>query len=278
MFCPSISASTVASLIGLNPYRPRHESMYAVMRKETTLKERMTRLENENQLVQYEAIRRKLAWAPEVRHVVNLGVREAQTNQNIPAIVERAGEAINTVARMRFPTIPDDVREALVKECASDIQKQRGLQNEDAVLNEYESTTQTIVTQRNTCMRYANCGTYKLCGRIDGYVESLNRIVDSKERTRHWPSVPIYDEIQMRVYMELMECPEAELVERFPNGKTRNTVYTRDAAIWKTIHDSLEKVAAEMRDAASSDELLLKIIEANTFKDVSRPIPNASNA
>lgn len=278
MFCPSISASTVASLIGLNPYRPRHESMYAIMRKESTLKERMTRLENENQLVSYEAMRRKLAWAPEVRHVVNLGLKESQTNENIPAIVERAAEAINTVARMRFPTMPDHVRAAMVKECASDIHKQRGLQNEDAVLNQYEAATETVVTERNTCMRYADCGSYKLCGRIDGYVESLNRIVDSKERTRQWSTVPIYDEIQMRVYMELMGCPEAELVERFPNGKTRNTIFKRDAAIWKTIHDSLEKVAGEMREAASSDELLLKIIYANTFKDDSRPIPNASNA
>ena len=271
-FHPSISASAVAALIGKNPYRPPYEAMYAILRKESTLKERMTRLENTNQLVSLDMIRRKVSASPDVRHIVNLGIKETDTDENIPAIVERAAETINAVAAARFPGIPENVRREIVKECASDIQKQRGLRNENEVLDQYEVATDTVVTERNTCMRYATFDTFKLCGRIDGYVASLNRIVDSKERTRHWPKVPVYDEIQLRVYMELMKCPEAELVERFPNGQKRNTVFMRDDDEWKSIYDGLVAASQEMMAAASSDEALLKIIQANTFKDETRRI------
>ena len=271
-FHPSISASSVAALIGKNPYRPPHEVMYSILRKDRTIGDRIYHLENIHQRVSVDMVRRMVSSSTEVRQIVKTGIAETDTNENIPDIVDRAAESIDTLAVQKFPTLPDAVRRAIVKECASDIQKQRGTRNENAVLNEYEVATKTVVSDRNTCMRNATYDTFKLCGRIDGYVATLNRIVDSKERTRHWATVPAYDEIQLRVYMELMKCPEAELVERFPNGTRRNTVFKREDVIWKVIYDGLVSAAAEMAEAALNDDALLKIIESNTFKDETRQI------
>lgn len=271
-FTPSISASAVAALIGKNPYRPPYEVMYDILRKDRTIEDHINQLQNTHQRVSLNMVRRVVSSSADVRQIVKMGIAETETDENIPAIVDRAAEGIHTLAVQKFPTMPDHVRRAIVNECASDIQKQRGTRNENAVLNEYEAATNTVVTERNTCMRYAAYDTFKLCGRIDGYVASLNRIVDSKERTRQWASVPKYDEIQLRVYMELMKCPEAELVERFPNKTTRTTLFKRDDESWKEIYDGLVSASAEMSEAAQNDVILMKIIDANTFKDETRRI------
>lgn len=273
-FVPEIPASAVAAVIGLNPYRSPYEAMYTVLKKDKILKDQIQELERVHNRVSLDSIRRKVAAHSEVRAIVQRGLVEADTNPDIPGIVDRAKSSIELLTNLRYPSLPASVRTSIVKECASDIHKQRGTNNETEVLNQYEARTKTHVTERNTCMRYLKCGDYNLCGRIDGYVASLNRIVDSKERTVHWPEVPMYDEIQMRVYMELMGCPEAELVERFPNGSTRTTVFERGDSQWSHIHTKLTAAAAEMISASKDRTALLKIVEANTFKD-SPPPPEA---
>jgi hypothetical protein len=261
-----------------SPYKSPYEAMYAILKKDKPTKERIQALETAQSRVSLDSLRRKLSAHPEVREIVNRGLRETEMDEDIPGIVDRAKTAIETITSLRYPTLPNSVRNSIVKECASEIHKQRGLKNENQVLDQYEATKKTEVTERNTCMRYMNCGDYKLCGRIDGYVATLNRIVDSKERTTYWTEVPIYDEIQLRVYMELMGCPEAELIERFPNGKVRNTIFHRDADRWRAIHEALVRGAAQMVSATKDDTVLMKIISANTFSDVVTSTPNAGYA
>lgn len=273
-YVPEFPASAVAAVTGSHPYKSPYEAMYAVLKKDKITKERIQSLEVAHSRVSLDSIRRKISASTEVREIVSRGLKETETNSDVAGIVDTAKVAINTVASLRYPDLPDSVRNNIVKECAGNIHKQRGTKNENEVLDQYEAATKTTVTERNTCMRYMNCGDYKLCGRIDGYVESLNRIVDSKERSVHWPEVPLYDEIQLRVYMELMGCPEAELVERFPGGTTRNTVFHRDPARWKAIDTALRQATATLVEATNSDAALLKIIEANTFKDTSPSTPN----
>lgn len=277
-FIPEIPASAVAAVIGLNPYKAPYEAMYAILKKDKILKDEIQDLERVHRRVSLDTVRRKVASHSEVRAIVQRGLAETETNSDIPGIVDRAKTSIELLTNLRYPSLPPSVRASIVRECASDIHKQRGTKNENDVLNQYETRTKTQVTDRNTCMRYLKCGDYNLCGRIDGYVASRNRIIDSKERTVHWPEVPVYDEIQMRVYMELMGCPEAELVERFPNGSTRNTLFERDDAQWSQIHARLTAAAQEMISASKDRSVLLKIIEANTFKDSEPSTPNAGHS
>jgi hypothetical protein len=109
-------------------------------------------------------------------------------------------------------------------------------------------------------------GTFKLVGRIDGYVESEKRIVDSKERTREWPTVPLYDEIQMRIYMIMTDAREAELVERFPNGTTRHTKYTNDADKWNSLRSAIERAVQKLNTAIENEEELKRIVFMNTVE------------
>ena len=280
-FVPEIPASSVAAVIGLHTYKTPYEAMYAILKKDAITKERIRALEQTHDRVSLDTMRRKVAASPGVYSAVRYGLdqsRTASSTEDLDAIVEEAKRNIGFVVASQFPSLPPEVQSSIVNECASDIHKQRGTKNENAVLNQYEARTKTQVTERNTCMRYANCGAYKLCGRIDGYVASLNRVVDSKERRVHWPTPPVYDEIQLRVYMELMGCPEAELVERFPNGETRHTLYERDPEKWGRVHEGLVKAAQTMVAATTDDAVLLRIINANTFKGSGSSTPNASHS
>jgi hypothetical protein len=107
-------------------------------------------------------------------------------------------------------------------------------------------------------------GSWTLVGRCDGYVASENRIVDSKDRTRHWPQVPLYDEIQLRCYMTMYDAAESELIERFPDGQTRHTKYLNDPAKWATLQTAVEAGVATLNAIAADDEELKRVVFANT--------------
>lgn len=51
---------------------------------------------------------------------------------------------------------------------ASQIHKQRGLRNENEILDNHEKEAKVIVTDRNTRMARKDFGLFTLLGRIDG--------------------------------------------------------------------------------------------------------------
>ncbi len=69
-FKPEISASAVAGLIGMNPYRKPHEVMYQVLQKNKTIKETIRRLENEHRRIPIDVMQRNIANDPDVRKIL----------------------------------------------------------------------------------------------------------------------------------------------------------------------------------------------------------------
>lgn len=264
-FKPEISASSVAALIGMNPYRAPHEVMYQVLQKHAAAKDAIRRLESAHRRIPKDLMIRRIAADQEVRKILSDGLEETRTNPDIRGIVDSATAKIGIIGAFRYGSIPAEERDAIVKEVASGIHKQRGLRNENQILDNYEKETKTKVTERNTRLVRKDYGPFVLIGRIDGYVESLKRIVDSKERTFYRSSPPVYDEIQMRVYMDLLSAKDAELVERFPTQEVRKTVYENDAEKWSAIHMAIRTASQEILDALSDEAKLLRIIESNTF-------------
>jgi hypothetical protein len=88
--------------------------------------------------------------------------------------------------------------------------------------------------------------------------------VDSKARTKWRNEVPIYDEIQLRVYMELSGATESELVESFPDGRTRNTKFTNDTDKWSSINTALLQATTKINTAIEDPAVLREIVFANT--------------
>ena len=131
----------------------------------------------------------------------------------------------------------------VVKVITQEIQKQRGTRMEAAVEDKRAATTGKAITDRNTPVRY-ECPEYTIVGYIDGMED--NKIVETKNRKRFWPSVPEYDIIQLRCYMKMKGGVDGMLLEQFPSGQNRVTPVEWDEDEWSGIHQGLCWVATEV--------------------------------
>jgi hypothetical protein len=169
-----------------------------------------------------------------------------------------------TLLDMRYAHLTPEVRGLLAAEAKSEVRMKRGLNNENKILNTYEVDHKVEVTERNTKNLNMDFGTFKLTGRTDGWVAAHNRIVDSKDRTRFFPEVPIYDEIQLRVYMKMTGATESELIENFPDGTKRVTKFMNDVEKWDLIEKCLRDAVQRMNDILADDSQLEVLIGKNT--------------
>jgi hypothetical protein len=64
--------------------------------------------------------------------------------------------------------------------------------------------------------------------------------------------------------MNMYDAKESELIERFPNGTTRHTLYPADAEKWSTLQTAVEKGVEKLRLAMENEDDLKRIVFANT--------------
>jgi hypothetical protein len=76
--------------------------------------------------------------------------------------------------------------------------------------------------------------------------------------------VPIYDEIQLRVYMKMTGATESELIENFPDGTKRVTKFVNDTEKWELIEKCLRDAVTRMNDILADDSELEVLIGKNT--------------
>lgn len=132
---------------------------------------------------------------------------------------------------------------SVVKAITQEIQKQRGTRMEAAAEDKRTASTGKAITDRNTPVRF-ECPEYTIVGYIDGMED--DKIVETKNRKRFWPSVPEYDIIQLRCYMKMKGEVDGMLLEQFPSGQTRVTPVEWDDDEWNKIHQGLCWVASEV--------------------------------
>ena len=265
-YIPEVSASKVAALIGMNPYNAPEAVMYELFQKDSAIKARIAAIEAENRLRPLGNIKNAVLYNPEIKGCVAQALEKCKTSTDLAPILADVEQQAKMVLDFRFPDITPEVRAQMISEVRGKVAQQRGLNNENTVLNTYEEDNGVEVAERNTRTFRKDFGEFKMVGRTDGWVAAHNRIVDAKDRTRKWASVPIYDEVQLRCYMNMSGAAESELVERFPDGTKRNTRYLNDDVKWKSIEDGLRSQAARMQSALLNPEELKRIIELNTMK------------
>jgi hypothetical protein len=263
-FIPNISASSVAAVIGKNRYKSVEEAMYEIIGKDLLLKKRMYAIANQNNRRFVHAFKNDFLKNADVKIAVIEALASAETATDMTDIMATAKSKAEAIVEEKYSTHSTEIKQMMVDEVRGQIARQRGSANETKILDTYEAEQKVVVTERNTRTFRKSFPTFNLVGRTDGYVASENRIVDSKDRVRFISAPPIYDEIQLRVYMNMSESREAELVERFPNGTSRVTRFLNDAEKWQEIEDGLTVAAATMQKAVEDDAELTRIIFANT--------------
>lgn len=261
---PEISASKVAGLIGLHKFQNPDEIAYDLLLKDLVGKTKVENVLRAENRQPYQKLVNEILRDGPIQDIVSGGIKAAQATKNVPGVLTDVEAQAGLVLEMRRADLPAELRTRLVDEVRGKVAKQRGLNNEEHILNTYEAARDVKVTERNTKTIKKDFGTFKLVGRCDGYVASENRIVDSKDRTRHWPTVPVYDEIQLRCYMKMYGATESELIERFPSGDTRHTKYPADENIWASLEKQIVRAVEKINVAMADDEELKRIVYANT--------------
>lgn len=261
---PELSASKVAGFIGLHKYQNANEIAYELLLKDPATKAKIAELERATQRRPFNAVLNEVLKEAPIADCIGTGIREAQHTTNVSGVLKDVQEQAALILDLRRDGFSPELKARIADEVRGQVAKRRGLNNEEKILNTYEAVREVKVTERNTKTLKKDMGTWKLVGRCDGYVASENRIVDSKDRTRHWPQVPLYDEIQLRCYMTMYDAKESELIERFPDGTTRHTLYPADAEKWATLQAAVEKGVEKLRAAMEDEEDLKRIVFANT--------------
>lgn len=264
MIVPELSASKVAGFIGLHKYQSPDEIQYELLLKDKATREKILALESGHARRSFNGLLNEVYREQPVADCIGSGIRTANKTADVSAVLEDVESQARLILDLRRETLPPDVRDRIAAEIRGKVSKGRGIQNENAILNQYETHRNVTVTDRNTKTFRKDYGSFKLVGRTDGYVASENRIVDSKDRTRWWPQVPLYDEIQLRCYMEMAGATESELIERFPDGQVRHTKYMNDPEKWKSLQSAMEAATAKLNAVADDDEALKRVVFANT--------------
>jgi hypothetical protein len=264
MIIPEISASKVAGLIGLHKFQNPAEIMYGLLLKDASSRSLITQLEEAHQRRPFQLVVNEILREQPIQDIVSTGIQRCKETREISSVLRAVEDQANIVFDLRYDQFDPEVRSQLIGEIRGKVSRQRGLNNEEAILNQYETHREVKVTERNTKTIKKSFDTFILVGRCDGYVASENRIVDSKERTRVWPTVPLYDEIQLRCYMNMYGAKESELVERFPDGNVRHTKYLNDPKKWDAIESAMTLAVAKMNMALNDPDELKRIVFANT--------------
>lgn len=264
MIHPEISASKIAGLIGLHKFQNPAEVFYELLSKNKEAAARIAEVERlHNRRAFHRVLQDVLKEAP-VKDIVHQGIRSAQSTSNVAGVLEDVEQQAKLILDLRNASFTPEVRDQIAREVRGAVSKQRGLVNENRILDTYEAQHAVKVTERNTKTLKKNFGTFTLVGRCDGYVASESRIVDSKDRTRHWPTVPLYDEIQLRCYMNLYDAKESELIERFPTGEVRHTRFENDPEKWAAIVAQVERKVEQMNAVLTDPEELKRVVFETT--------------
>jgi hypothetical protein len=264
MIVPELSASKVAGFIGLHKYQSPIELYYELLLKDKDARAVVLALETATGRRSFNGLLNEVLKEQPVKDCIYTGIADANKTENVGGVLEEVEAQARVILDLRRDALPRDVRDKLVAEIRGKISKGRGIQNENAILDQYETQRDVKVTERNTKTFRKDYGAFKLVGRTDGYVASENRIVDSKDRTRWWPEVPLYDEIQLRVYMEMAGATESELVERFPDGRVRHTKYLNDREKWSSLQSAIEAGVTKLNALLTDEEALKRVVFANT--------------
>lgn len=264
MIHPELSASRVAGLIGLHKFQNASEVFYELLSKNKEAGARIAEVERMHNRRAFHRVLQDVLKDGPVKDIVHQGLRSAQMTSNVAGVLADVEEQAKLLLDLRSQGFTPQVRDQIAREVRGAVSKQRGLTNENRILDTYETQHEVKVTERNTKTIKKNFGAFTLVGRCDGYVASENRIVDSKDRTRHWPTVPVYDEIQLRCYMNMYNATESELIERFPNGEVRHTRFTNDPEKWAAIQLLIERKVEQMNEILNDPAELERVVFENT--------------
>lgn len=276
-----LNASSVVAAIGEHTYQPADAAFLTALSYSARWKPVVAAAKAAQAVrTEAEAFAAITAARAEVAAAIEAGAAaavKAGSDADVKAAIDTAVEAgVKAVG---------DADAGLVKAgVAQAVAMARGSALEAAALDGYEARRGpgTVVGARNARMTYLRTPRYVVGGRIDGYDAARRVVIEAKNRKRAWASPPAYDLVQVRVYVRMLAEEDAKakarakagakrtatddaeeaaepppitgiLLERFPDGSTRETVVEDDPEAWAAIHAGLEAVADRFAALTEAD-------------------------
>jgi len=200
---------------------------------------------------------------------------EARSSSN-SELAERASNEIHALIQKQAPHLPFRTGREISRAVTQTAAQRHGIYQETVSMERFVEDSGVTVTQRNAQRLLQNffqldgSVAYTLSGRIDGYDEKDNCIVEVKSRSSERnpfenggnSEALSHDVIQLRCYMEMkVGAIRACLVEQFPGGvhldkaqiliqsdrRRRITYIERDKKEWEDIHYQLLKAVDDLK-------------------------------
>ena len=126
------------------------------------------------------------------------------------------------------------------------INKQRGIKNENKIIDKYQKKNNTKIYNNNDCLYKMKLFdldkfTFNICGKIDG-IEN-NELIEIKNRRNHlFTTIPIYEQIQTEIYFRLTNLTKGKLIQNYNDTQSIFDIKISQD-LWDTILNELFNVA-----------------------------------
>lgn len=206
-----LNASDVANAIGVSNFKTRDE----LYNKKNNIPEIQVNLETSDKI-------RQASEAPSINECNNIQ----------KSIIE------DTIQKMPF--IDANIVEEFVKKTIS---VDRGIINEPKIIENLKNT-QNLNIEKTNKLYYLDFdfvnGNLKIGGKIDGLDTTNNKLLEVKTRRNKFLGIRDYEEIQLEIYMKMLNLTKATLVER----------YEKEDRIHEYVHnpDLYDKIVSGLQD------------------------------
>ena len=243
-----INASDVASAIGYNKYKSPQEifEKYSCDDKE----------EYENKFFYLDTsstqkIVKEFGTAEDYKEIEKLQQLKAREHKKEAVVVKRSIETALKEAIDSKTVLESNEKEQKVisklknitneidsKHLTGIVNKERGINEEEGILNRHEILHKKSVNYRNNKIYYIEFSNILIGGRIDGLRED-NQLVEVKNRRNRFLGFPKYEKVQCELYLRMTNCKKGMHIEQF-DGHVKETVFTQDDELFKEIENGLE--------------------------------------
>lgn len=137
--------------------------------------------------------------------------------------------------------IVKDLPKDIQKTVTSHVNKSRGTEHEAKIIDKYEKKHETVVKDRNSKLYTIHVCGITIYGRIDGYDEKNNKLIEVKNRRNNlFGYIPEYERVQCEIYMKMLKVDTCTHVEQY-GDETNVTEYCSDIRLLQEIDRGLVK-------------------------------------
>jgi len=230
-----IFASEVAAAIGEHKYQPQDEAFIKIWKRNhpQSYQETLQDIQQEDKEQRIQAIIHSSGIEQEITQAI-----EMATPAEVMQTIEK--KVVEHVCRAGLPQT--EILTTL-KQVQTNINQRKGILQEDAGIQSYEKKHHTQVTKRNDTLYRFYGNNYVLVGKIDGVEEASGCLIEHKHRmNRLFRFIPLYERIQIMVYMKLTGMSKAKCVQYYKDD-TKTIELPWDNATWDRINSKLEQCA-----------------------------------